>query len=305
MYAEQYRRSLDDPNGFWGEAANAISWVKEPTIVLDDSSAPFYRWFSDGKLNTCFNALDRHVAGGRSEQIALIYDSPVTGVVEKITYAELLERVALFAGGLRSLGVEKGDRVIIYMPMIPEAVVAMLACARLGAVHSVVFGGFAPKELAIRIDDAEPKVMVAASCGIEVDRIIEYKPLLDSALEIAGHQPDSCVVYQRPQATASMVQGRDVDWNELVDTADPADCVTVSATDPLYILYTSGTTALPKGVVRDNGGHAVALRWSMPNIYDVHPGDVYWAACIGCRMGSWPLLHRLRTADDRMHDGPL
>ena len=278
MYTEQFRRSLDDPNGFWGEAANAISWVKEPTIVLDDSSAPFYRWFSDGKLNTCFNALDRHVAGGRSEQIALIYDSPVTGVVEKITYAELLERVALFAGGLRSLGVEKGDRVIIYMPMIPEAVVAMLACARLGAVHSVVFGGFAPKELAIRIDDAEPKVMVAASCGIEVDRIIEYKPLLDSALEIAGHQPDSCVVYQRPQATASMVQGRDVDWNELVDTADPADCVTVSATDPLYILYTSGTTAMPKGVVRDNGGHAVALRWSMPKIYDVHPGDVYWAA---------------------------
>ncbi len=278
MYAEQYRRSLDDPDGFWGEAANAINWVKEPTIVLDDSDAPFYRWFSDGELNTCFNTLDRHVAGGRAEQIALIYDSPVTGVVEKITYAELLRRVALFAGGLRSLGVEKGDRVIIYMPMIPEAVVAMLACARLGAIHSVVFGGFAPKELAIRIDDAQPKVMVAASCGIEVDRIIEYKPLLDSALEIAGHQPDSCVVIQRPQATASMVRGRDVDWNELVDTADPVDCVTVSATDPLYILYTSGTTAMPKGVVRDNGGHAVALRWSMPNIYDVHPGDVYWAA---------------------------
>ena len=278
MYSDTYLRSLEDPNGFWAEAAEAIDWVKKPRSILDDSNPPFYRWFSDGELNTCHNALDRHVADGRGSQVALIYDSPVTDTVEKITYVELLERVALFAGGLRSLGVGKGDRVIIYMPMIPEAVVAMLACARLGAIHSVVFGGFAPKELAIRIDDAEPKVIVAGSCGIEVDRVIEYKPLLDSALEIARHQPDKCVIFQRPQAAASMVPGRDVDWKQLVETAEVADCVTVGATDPLYILYTSGTTAIPKGVVRDNGGHAVALRWSMSNIYDVHPGEVYWAA---------------------------
>ncbi|MCZ6661556.1 MAG: propionyl-CoA synthetase [Actinobacteria bacterium] len=278
MYSDTYLRSLEDPNGFWAEAAEAIDWVKKPRSILDDSNPPFYRWFSDGELNTCHNALDRHVADGRGSQVALIYDSPVTDTVEKITYLELLERVALFAGGLRSLGVGKGDRVIIYMPMIPEAVVAMLACARLGAIHSVVFGGFAPKELAIRIDDAEPKVIVAGSCGIEVDRVIEYKPLLDSALEIARHQPDRCVIFQRPQAAASMVPGRDVDWKQLVETAEVADCVTVGATDPLYILYTSGTTAIPKGVVRDNGGHAVALRWSMSNIYDVHPGEVYWAA---------------------------
>ena len=278
MYSDTYLRSLEDPNGFWAEAAEAIDWVKKPRSILDDSNPPFYRWCSDGELNTCHNALDRHVADGRGSQVALIYDSPVTDTVEKITYVELLERVALFAGGLRSLGVGKGDRVIIYMPMIPEAVVAMLACARLGAIHSVVFGGFAPKELAIRIDDAEPKVIVAGSCGIEVDRVIEYKPLLDSALEIARHQPDRCVIFQRPQAAASMVPGRDVDWKQLVETAEVADCVTVGATDPLYILYTSGTTAIPKGVVRDNGGHAVALRWSMSNIYDVHPGEVYWAA---------------------------
>ena len=278
MYSDTYLRSLEDPNGFWAEAAESIDWVKKPRQVLDDSNPPFYHWFSDGELNTCHNALDRHVADGRGSQVALIYDSPVTETVEKITYAQLLEQVAVFAGGLRSIGVSKGDRVIIYMPMIPEAVVAMLACARLGAIHSVVFGGFAPKELAIRIDDAEPKVIVAGSCGIEGDRVIEYKPLLDSALEIAKHQPDKCVIFQRPQAPASMVEGRDVDWEQLVATAEAADCVTVGATDPLYILYTSGTTAIPKGVVRDNGGHAVALRWSMPNIYDVHPGDVYWAA---------------------------
>ena len=278
MYSDTYLRSLEDPNGFWAEAAEAIDWVKKPRSVLDDSNPPFYHWFSDGELNTCHNALDRHVADGRGSQVALIYDSPVTETVAKITYAELLEQVAVFAGGLRSIGVGKGDRVIIYMPMIPEAVVAMLACARLGAIHSVVFGGFAPKELAIRIDDAEPKVIVAGSCGIEGDRVIEYKPLLDSALEISRHQPDKCVIFQRPQAPGSMVEGRDVDWKQLVATAEAADCVTVGATDPLYILYTSGTTAIPKGVVRDNGGHAVALRWSMPNIYDVHPGEVYWAA---------------------------
>ncbi len=278
MYQDQYRRSLDDPHGFWMEAAEAIDWFTKPTLVLDDSNPPFYRWFSDGELNTSFNALDRHVSGGRANQIALIYDSPVTDTVQKITYAELLDQVSVFAGALRSLGVDKGDRVIIYMPMIPEAVVAMLACARLGAVHSVVFGGFAPKELAIRIDDAEPKAIVAGSCGIEVDRVIEYKPLIDSALEIAEHQPEWTVVLQREQAMASMTGSGDIDWAQLVDASGGVEPVKLKATDPLYILYTSGTTAQPKGVVRDNGGHAVALRWSLPNIFDIHPGDVYWAA---------------------------
>lgn len=278
MYADVYHRSLKQPEEFWLEAAEAIDWTVPPTAALDASEAPFYHWFADGELNTCFNALDRHVAQGRAGQVALIYDSPVTGVVEKLTYADLLDRVSRFAGGLRSLGVEKGDTVVIYMPMIPEAAIAMLACARLGAVHSVVFGGFAPKELAIRIDDAAPKVIVAASCGIEVTRVIEYKPLVDQALEISDHQPSAVVVFQRPQARASMMEDRDLDWNFLVSKAEPADCVPVKATDPLYILYTSGTTAVPKGVVRDNGGHAVALRWSMPNIYDTHPGEVYWAA---------------------------
>ena len=278
MYSDTYRRSLDDPNGFWAAAAEGIDWVEEPSLILDDSNPPFYRWFSDGKLNTCFNALDRHVDAGRGDQIAVIHDSPVTGTASEITYSELLDRVATFAGGLQALGVGKGDRVIIYMPMIPEAVVAMLACARIGAVHSVVFGGFAPKELAIRIDDALPKAIVAASCGIEVDRVIEYKPMIDKALELADHEVDHVVVKQRPQATAAMEHGRDHDWDEVVAAAEPTGCVTVAATDPLYILYTSGTTAIPKGVVRDNGGHAVALRWSLPNIFDVHPGEVYWAA---------------------------
>jgi propionyl-CoA synthetase len=278
MFNEIYQHSIDEPEAFWAEASQLIDWVEPPTTILDDSNPPFYRWFTGGKLNTCFNAVDRHVEAGRGDQAALIYDSPVTGNTNSFTYAELLERVAIFAGGLRSLGVDKGDRVVIYMPMVPEAVVAMLACARIGAVHSVVFGGFAPKELATRFDDAEPKVVVAASCGIEVDRVIEYKPMIDAALEIAVHQPDHVVVLQRPQATAVMAPARDVDWEELVAGSEPVDCVTVDATDPLYILYTSGTTAKPKGVVRDNGGHAVALRWSMPNIYDVHPGDIYWAA---------------------------
>ncbi|MEA1903980.1 MAG: propionyl-CoA synthetase [Actinomycetota bacterium] len=277
MYQEIYDRSLTEPDAFWLEAAKGIDWVTPPTTGLDSSNPPFYRWFSDGELNTCFNAIDRHVEAGRGEQAALIYDSPVTGTIETYTYAELQDLVSRFAGGLRSLGVEKGDRVVIYMPMIPQAAIAMLACARLGAIHSVVFGGFAPKELAIRIDDAEPKVIVAGSCGIEIDRVIEYKPLLDSALDLANHQPVASVIFQRPQAPASMSE-RDVDWDELMASAEPAGCLTVSATDPLYILYTSGTTAIPKGVVRDNGGHAVALRWSMPNLYDAHPGDVYWAA---------------------------
>jgi propionyl-CoA synthetase len=273
-----YRRSLEDPEGFWGEAAGGLEWEREPTLVLDDSRPPFYRWFADGVLNTCHNALDRHVDEGRADQAALIYDSPVTATTRKYTYAELLEEVATLAGALAGLGVGKGDTVVIYMPMVPEAVFAMLSCARLGAVHSVVFGGFAPHELAVRIDDALPKVVLSASCGIEVDRVIDYKPLLDRALELATHEPEACVILQREQATAALVPERDLDWRELAAQASPAGCVPVRATDPLYILYTSGTTGMPKGVVRDNGGHAVALRWSMEAIYDTHPGDVFWAA---------------------------
>jgi propionyl-CoA synthetase len=277
-YERVYRRSLDDPEGFWAEAARDIDWTRPPDRILDDSRPPFYRWFAGGELNTCANALDRHVAAGRADQVALIYDSPVTGRVERFTYRELLDRVATFAGGLRGLGIGKGDTVVIYMPMTPEAVIAMLACARLGAVHSVVFGGFAPHELAIRIDDAQPAVIVSASCGLEVNRVVEYKPLLDRAIETATHKPDRCVILQREQAEATMMPGRDLDWAELTRTATPADPVPVAATDPLYILYTSGTTAVPKGVVRDNGGHAVALRWSMKHIYDCHPGETFWAA---------------------------
>ncbi len=277
-YAETFHRSLTDPEGFWGEAAKAIDWYTEPTVILDRSNPPFYRWFADGVLNTCFNALDRHVDAGRADQPALIYDSPVTTTSSVLTYQELLDQVARFAGVLRHLGVSTGDRVIIYMPMIPQAVVAMLACARIGAVHSVVFGGFAAHELAVRIDDAEPKVVVTASCGIEVSRIVEYKPILDRAIDMAKHKPDHCVIRQRSQAAASLAPGRDVDWDQAMAAANPAECVPLAATDPLYILYTSGTTARPKGVVRDNGGHAVALRWSMDNIYDTGPGEVFWAA---------------------------
>src|SRR6266545_2117167 len=277
-YAEAFRRSVTDPDGFWGEAAKGIDWYRQPTVVLDDSNAPFYRWFTDGVVNTCFNALDRHVAAGRADQAALIYDSPVTGSKRTFTYRQLLGEVARFAGVLRGLGVAAGDRVVIYMPMVPEAVVAMLACARIGAVHSVVFGGFAANELALRIDDAAPKVMVSASCGIEVTRVLAYKPILERAIGLANHKPDACVILQRPQATAELIPGRDLDWADAMATAEPADCVPVAATDPLYILYTSGTTARPKGVVRDNGGHAVALQWSMDNIYDTGPGEVYWAA---------------------------
>ncbi len=277
-YAEEFHRSLADPDGFWGEAARAIDWYREPTTVLDNSNPSFSRWFPDGVLNTCFNALDRHVRDGRGGQAALIYDSPVTGTQRTYTYTELLDEVARFAGVLRSLDVDKGDRVIIYMPMIPEALIAMLACARIGAVHSVVFGGFAAAELATRIDDAAPKVMVSASCGIETSRIIEYKPILDRAINLARHKPGRCVILQRPQAVAELTAGRDLDWSLAAAEAEPADCVPVAATDPLYILYTSGTTARPKGVVRDNGGHAVALRWTMDNIYDTKPGEVYWAA---------------------------
>ncbi|MFI7115816.1 propionyl-CoA synthetase [Amycolatopsis sp. NPDC049868] len=277
MHAESYQRSLEDPEGFWLEAAQAIEWTRTPTQALDASKAPFYRWFPDGELNTAFNALDRHVRDGRGGQTALIWDSPVTDSVRRFTYAELLDDVARFAGALASLGVGKGDRVIVYMPMVPEAAVAMLACARLGAVHSVVFGGFAPKELAARIEDAKPKVIVAASCGIEPTRIVEYKPIIDEALAGTAHQPDKVVVLQRERARAELGE-RDADWAELVAKASPADPVPVAATDPLYILYTSGTTGKPKGVVRDTGGHAVALAWSMSAIYDIRPGDVWWTA---------------------------
>jgi len=276
-YAAAHARSLEDPAGFWGEAAAAIDWEVAPTIVLDRSDAPYYRWFTDGRLNTCWNALDRHVAAGNGERTALIYDSPVTGTVETFTYARLLDEVARFAGGLRSLGVGAGDRVVLYMPMVPQAVIAMLATARLGAVHSVVFGGFAPHELAIRIDDATPKVVVSASCGIEPGRVVEYKPMLDRALELANHKPSSTVLLQRPQTLATMGEN-DVDWDDLMARSEPVDCVPVAATDPLYVLYTSGTTGKPKGIVRDNGGHAVALAWTMANVYDVGPGEVFWAA---------------------------
>ena len=273
-----YDRSLRDPDGFWAEAAEDVHWTKRWDKVLDDSNKPFYRWFSGGEVNTCYNALDVHIENGRGAQAALIYDSPVTGKIKTFSYTELRDKVANCAGALAAMGVKKGDRVIIYMPMVPQAVVAMLACARLGAVHSVVFGGFAANELAVRIDDAQPKVIVSASCGIEVKRVIPYKPLLDEAIALARHKPDKCVIVQRAMERAELLPGRDLDWKEVMDAAQPHDCVPVAATDPLYILYTSGTTGEPKGVVRDNGGHIVALKWTMKNIYDVEPGDVYWAA---------------------------
>ncbi|MGE5696769.1 MAG: propionyl-CoA synthetase [Candidatus Sericytochromatia bacterium] len=277
-YRELFQASIDDPDAFWAHAARAVGWTREPVRVLDDSNPPFYRWFPDAEVNTCANALDRHVAAGRGEVPALIYDSPVTGVKRTYSYAELLDATARFAGVLRSLGVGKGDRVVIYLPMIPEAVIAMLSCARLGAVHSVVFGGFAAHELAVRIDDARPTVIVTASCGIEPARIVEYKPMVDAAIEACAHTPRVCVVVQREQHRCGLDPERDVDWHELMAAAGPVDPVPVAATDPLYVLYTSGTTGKPKGVVRDNGGHAVALLWSMRNIYDAAPGDVFWAA---------------------------
>jgi propionyl-CoA synthetase len=276
-YEDSYRRSLADPEGFWLEAAGAITWTRPPTRALDDSAAPIYRWFPDGELNTSYNALDRHIEAGVGDRTALIYDSPVTGSKRTYTYAELRDEVALFAGALRGLGVGAGDRVIVYLPMVPEAVITMLACARLGAVHSVVFGGFAPKELAARIDDATPKVIVAASCGIEPTRVVEYKPIIDAALELSTHQPDRTVLLQREIAPGKLGE-RDLSWEDAVSGATPADPVPVAATDPLYILYTSGTTGKPKGVVRDNGGHAVALAWTMGAVYDIKPGDVWWTA---------------------------
>ena len=277
-FDEMYRRSLDDPEQFWAEAAAEIDWDEPWERVLDDSRAPFYRWFAGGCLNSCHNALDRHVEGSRADQLALIYDSPVTATTATFTYRELRDAVAGFAGALVTQGVERGDRVIVYMPMVPEAVIAMLACARIGAVHSVVFGGFAAHELASRIDDAKPKVIVAASCGIEPSGIVPYKPLLDEAVGMVESKPERCIILQRSMLEAELVPGRDVDWEEAVSRAVPVPCIPVEATDPLYILYTSGTTGQPKGIVRDNGGHAVALAWTMKHIYDVQPGEVYWAA---------------------------
>ncbi len=289
-YRDLFDASITDPAGFWADAATAVTWTREPQRILDDSNPPFYRWFPDAELNTCANALDRHVYGGqarsdsgisyggRAEQPALIYDSAVTDTKRVYTYAELLDETARFAGALRGLGVGKGDRVVIYMPMIPEAVVAMLACARLGAVHSVVFGGFAPHELAVRIDDVRPTVIVSASCGIEPTRVVEYKPMLDAAIAAVEHPPTHCVVVQRDRHRCDLIEGRDVEWADVMASAQPVDPVPVAATDPLYVLYTSGTTGKPKGIVRDNGGHAVALLWSMRHIYDIAPGDVFWAA---------------------------
>jgi propionyl-CoA synthetase len=279
-YRTEHARSIEDPEGYWAEQAGLVDWIKKPQRVLDDDHPPFYRWFPDATLNTCYNALDRHVVRGHGDRTALVYDSPVADTSASFTYAQLLEQVAAFAGALRGFGVVAGDRVVIYMPMIPEAVVAMLACARLGAVHSVVFGGFAPRELALRIDDARPKIVLAASCGIEPSRVVEYMPIVDRALAIAEHQPDVVIVKQRPQAEATLVEPRDVDWDQALKAGrtDPAECVEVKATDPLYVLYTSGTTGKPKGIVRDNGGHAVAMAWSLPNIYDVHAGQVWWTA---------------------------
>jgi propionyl-CoA synthetase len=273
-----YARWRSAPEPFWAEAAEAVHWYRRWNQVLDASRAPFHRWFAGGVVNTCYNALDRHVAAGRADQPALIYDSPVTQTVACFTYRDLLDRVSRFAGVLLGQGVKRGDRVIIYMPMVPEAAVAMLACARIGAIHSVVFGGFAAHELAARISHAQPTVIVSASCGVEPNRVVSYKPLLDKAIELAAVKPRRCIILQRPQDRAPLVPGRDLDWSELIAGAQPAECVPVAATDPLYILYTSGTTGMPKGVVRDNGGHLVALTWSMKNIYGVEPGEVYWAA---------------------------
>ncbi|MFN2355387.1 MAG: propionyl-CoA synthetase [Desulfopila sp.] len=273
-----FQQSIENPEEFWREAAKDITWFKEYDTVLDSSNAPFYKWFSGGKMNTCYNAVDRHVENGRAEQNAIIYDSPVTNTIEKITYRDLQQRVATFAGALADQGVVKGDTVVIYMPMIPEAAVAMLACARLGAIHSVVFGGFAPHELAIRIDHAQPKLLITASGAIEGKKTIEYKPLIDSAIEQSVFEINKVILFQRDIIKAECIEGRDLDWNDLVAKSKPVDCVAVDATDPLYILYTSGTTGVPKGVLRDNGGHAVALYWSMKNLYDINPGEVWWSA---------------------------
>ena len=277
-YSDVYASWKADPEGFWMNAAKAIDWASPPSKALDDSNAPLYEWYTDATVNTCYNAVDRHVENGRADQVAIIHDSPITGTVTKITYAELKERVASLAGALRAKGIDKGDRVIIYMPMVPQALEAMLACARLGAVHSVVFGGFAANELAVRIDDARPKAIIAASCGLEPNRVVQYKPLLDGAIDLADHKPEFCVMLQRPQEVVELEEGRDVDWYAFQEGVTPAECVPVEGDHPAYILYTSGTTGAPKGVVRPTAGHLVALHWTMKNLYGVEPGEVFWAA---------------------------
>ena len=296
-YAEVYESWKSDPEAFWMEAAKAIDWVKAPTRALNDENAPLYEWFTDAQVNTCYNALDRHVEAGNGERTAIIYDSPITNTKHTISYAELLTRVASLAGALRAKGVEKGDRVIIYMPMVPEALEAMLACSRLGAVHSVVFGGFAANELAVRIDDCQPKAIIAASCGLEPGRVVHYKPLVDGAIDLAAHKPEFCVIFQREQEVAKLEEGRDFDWHAFQYGVDPAECVPVSGDHPAYILYTSGTTGAPKGVIRPTAGHLVALNWTMKNVYNVNPGDVFWAASdVGWVVGHsyicyGPLIH--------------
>ena len=301
QFDDVYRRSLDDPEGFWAEAAAAIDWNEPWERVLDDSRAPLYRWYAGGRLNTCHNALDRHVDGGRGDRLALIHDSPITGTTKTFTYRELRDEVARFAGALAAQGVGHGDRVIVYMPMVPETVIAMLACARIGAIHSVVFGGFAANELASRIEDATPKVVVSASCGIEPTTTVAYKPLLDAAIAMVDAKPERCIILQRPMLEAELEPERDVEWNDALEQAEPVPCVPLEATDPLYILYTSGTTGQPKGIVRDNGGHAVALAWTMKHVYDVEPGEVYWAASdLGWAVGHSyivyaPLFHGCTT----------
>ena len=277
-YSDIYAKWQADPEGFWMDAAGAIDWTRKPTRALNDSRAPLYEWFTDATVNTCWNAVDRHVLAGRGAQAAIIHDSPVTGTKHEITYAELLDRVSRLAGALKAKGVTKGDRVIIYMPMVPEAVEAMLACARLGAIHSVVFGGFAAAELAVRIDDCKPRAIIAASCGVEPARVVHYKPLLDGAIEMASHKPEFCVILQREQEVAKLIDGRDVAWHSFQYGVEPAACVPVEGNHPAYILYTSGTTGAPKGVVRPTAGHLVALNWTMRAIYNCGVGDVFWAA---------------------------
>ena len=296
-YREVYQSSKENSEQFWLDAAKAIDWDQFPTKALHDANAPLYEWFTDGMVNTSYNAVDRHVENGRADQTAIIYDSPITGVKDKITYAELKDKVASLAGAMVAKGITKGDRVIVYMPMVPEALVAMLACARIGAVHSVVFGGFAANELAVRIDDAQPKMILAASCGLEPNRVVEYKPLIDGAIELASHKPETVFILQREQCTANLIEGRDYDWNAVQEGITPADCVSVEGNHPAYILYTSGTTGAPKGVVRPTGGHLVALNWTMKNVYNVDPGDVFWAASdVGWVVGHsyicyGPLIH--------------
>ena len=296
-YREVYQSSKENSEQFWLDAAKAIDWDQFPTKALHDANAPLYEWFTDGMVNTSYNAVDRHVENGRADQTAIIYDSPITGVKDKITYAELKDKVVSLAGAMVAKGITKGDRVIVYMPMVPEALVAMLACARIGAVHSVVFGGFAANELAVRIDDAQPKMILAASCGLEPNRVVEYKPLIDGAIELASHKPETVFILQREQCTANLIEGRDYDWNAVQEGITPADCVSVEGNHPAYILYTSGTTGAPKGVVRPTGGHLVALNWTMKNVYNVDPGDVFWAASdVGWVVGHsyicyGPLIH--------------